>query len=140
VVAICCLLHLDHLRFLKFDLPSLEQYHAWEHALRSGACPTVSSISIHDTSSFPSSELKSCCEQRPICFETPPFRRHCRVLRETPYFFSTARREGFEKLLSYSRASAILVSNGESIALRLSLLSRVEVTIVRVRESEIMGR
>jgi hypothetical protein len=62
------------------------------------------------------------------------------VLRETPYFFSTARREGFEELFSSSRASAIFNLNGEPTALKLSSLSRVELRIVRVHEREIMGR
>jgi hypothetical protein len=60
-----------------------------------------------------------------------------------PYFFSTARREGFEGSFSLSRASAIFFLDGESIAVKLSLLSRVEVATVRVgdaRNDEALGR
>ncbi len=66
--------------------------------------------------------------------------RRWRVLRETPYFFSMARREGFEGLCSSFRASAILVSNGESIAIILSLLLRVESCEYEGEQAQIMGR
>ena len=46
---------------------------------------------------------------------------------DTPYFFSTARIEGFDGPFSSIRASLTLISNWESIAQKLSSLLRVEV-------------
>jgi hypothetical protein len=49
-------------------------------------------------------------------------------------------REGFEGPFSSFRASAILTSKGDSIAVELSSLSRVERTLKAFREGKIIGR
>jgi hypothetical protein len=69
----------------------------------------------------------------------PLLRRRLRVLRDTPCFFSTERREGFEGPCSSFKASAILTSKGESIAIEMSSLSRVEGALKAFGEGRIMG-
>jgi hypothetical protein len=69
----------------------------------------------------------------------PPLRWRIRVLRETPCFLSARRREIFEGPRSSSNASAILSSNVESIANKLSLLAHVEVAWMKGGAGELLG-
>jgi hypothetical protein len=66
-------------------------------------------------------------------------RRRLRVLKDIPYFFSTERREGFEGPCSSFRASVILTLKGESIAVEMSSLSRIEGALKAFEEGRIMG-
>lgn len=70
----------------------------------------------------------------------PPDMRRRRALRDMSFFISMARREGLNRLFGSSRAAAISVSNGESMAVEMSSLSRVEVAVMWVKERRRMGR
>jgi hypothetical protein len=69
----------------------------------------------------------------------PPLRRRMRVLRKTPYFFSARRREIFEGPRGSSNASAILSSNVESIAIKLSSLAHVEIAWMKRGAGKLLG-
>ena len=81
-----------------------------------GGCPFISAISIYRTNSSSCLGFNSCCKLRAICFEIPPFWRRRRVAEDRLYFFVIARNDAFGEPISSAIASAIFVSNGESIS------------------------